>query len=148
MLTTILVGQTTSTCFGCCHPPDLPGQLTKARAAPRYIACCAPLGQHSGPVGPWEAKLLPPPRDSTVMKSPWSVQLVGDNTRDVSLFLISSYEFPLLATAGCRTLGWMDFQSGLVVLVFPVLRKPKSSLEALAAARLLHLPSQIKPTRS
>lgn len=63
----------------------------------------------------------------------------------VTLFLISIYfEFPLLATVGYMALGWMDFQSGLVVLVLLTCRKPKSSLEARAAARLLkpqHLPS-------
>lgn len=33
MLMTILVGQCSSTCFGRCHPSDLPGHLTKAKAA-------------------------------------------------------------------------------------------------------------------
>lgn len=80
-----------------------------------------------------------------MMKYTWCVPLVGENEGGVTLFLISIYyEFPLLATVGYMTLGWMDFQSGLVVLVLLMCRKPKSSLETLAAARLLkpqHLPS-------
>jgi len=47
-----------------------------------------------------------------MMKYMWCIQLKVGRVYEggVTLFLISIYyEFPLLAAAGCRTLGWMDF---------------------------------------
>lgn len=117
MLMTILVGQCSSTCFGRCHPSDLPGHLTKAKAAWHCISLlCSTVSAFCL----WDALSGHAAVSSQALHDdeiPMAHPAHGrEHEGGVTLFLRSIYyEFPLLATAGCRTLGWMEFESGLVV---------------------------------
>lgn len=101
----MLVGQTTSTCFGCCHPPDLPGQLPKARAAPRCVSLLCSTGLAfwlCGALGGHAAASSQRFHDDEI---PMVCPACGRQHQGcVTLFLISSYELPQLATG--LLAGW------------------------------------------
>lgn len=96
--------------LGCCHTSDLPGWLRKVKAALQCLtllcstvstfclgdACVRPSAVSSQELHDDEIPVMRPARGR-------------EREGGVTVFLISIYyEFPLLATVGYRTLGWMD----------------------------------------